>query len=323
MSLLSSLRRSVARRPYTRGAVDLARPVYRRLRTRWLRLRHPRGGFVTGNGVRVFVDFQSPTYEWYDADAPNLSFDQGVIRGAIAVSGGNVFVDVGAHFGFYAAYVADLAREAGTAMRIVAFEPDRRHCECLRSTLAPYDDLDISIVPVAITDAIGTVAMYRSSDASCLHSYHDATATLAYRVDGVTLDSALETYIGTNDRVAVIKIDVDGAEPSVFRGAERILREHRPIVFTELAPKHLRRNRTDPKQFFSELCSRFHTYWVRQERKSIVEVSAGDFEEIEASIDIVTDVLLSDRPLDLATFSDGAVTDIPELAGERGLKAGH
>jgi FkbM family methyltransferase len=302
MSMLSSLRRSVARRSYTRGAVDLARPVYRDLRTRWLRLRHPRGGFVTGNGVRVFVDFQSPTYEWYDADAPNLSFDQRIIRGAIAQSSGNVFVDVGAHFGFFAAYVADLTREAGTAMRILAFEPDRRHFECLRSTLAPYDDLDISLFPVAVSDAIGTIAMYRSSDASCLHSYPDDTTSLAYSVDGVTLDSALETYLGPDDRVGVIKIDVDGAEPSVFRGAERVLREHRPIVFTELAPKLLRRNRTDPKQFFSGLCSRFHTYWVRYELESIVEVRAGDFEEIEASIDIVTDVLLSDRPLDLGRF---------------------
>jgi FkbM family methyltransferase len=302
MSVVSSLRRSVNRRRYTRSAVDLVRPVYRDLRTRWLCLRHPRGGFVTGNGVRVFVDFQSPTYEWYDADAPNLRFDQRIIRGAIAQSGGNVFVDIGAHFGFFAAYAAGLAREAGTEMRILAFEPDRLHFECLRSTLAPYGDLDISIFPVAVSDTNGTIGMYRSSDASCLHSYPDDTTSLAYSVDSITLDSALETYLDTRDCMAVIKIDVDGAEPSVFRGAERVLREHRPIVFTELAPKLLRRNRTDPQQFFSELCSQFHAYWVRYELESIVEVRAGDFEEIEASIDIVTDVLLSDRPLDLERF---------------------
>ncbi|MCU1227717.1 MAG: hypothetical protein JWO97_601, partial [Acidobacteria bacterium] len=63
--MLTSLRRTIARGRYTRAAADLARPAYRALRTRWLRLRHPRGGFVSGNGVSVFVDFQSPTYAWY------------------------------------------------------------------------------------------------------------------------------------------------------------------------------------------------------------------------------------------------------------------
>jgi FkbM family methyltransferase len=292
----------VTRGRYTRGAADLARPAYRALRTQWLRLRYPRGGFVTGNGVRVFADFQSPTYAWYDADAPNLSFDQRLIRGALAQAEGNVFIDVGAHCGFFAAYVAGLAREAGTGIRILAFEPDHRHFECLQKTIAPHRDVDIAIFPFAVSDAIGSLQMYRCPNASCLHSYPDPAGVPVYAVDAVTLESALGAFLTAADRVAVIKIDVDGAEPAVLRGAERVLREHRPIIFTEFAPQHLRSNQTDPRQFFSELCSRFRTYWVRYDPESIVEVRAEDLDEIEASIDTVTDLFLSDRALDLSRF---------------------
>ena len=38
-------------------------------------------------------------------------------------------------------------------------------------------------------------------------------------------------------RVGFIKCDVEGAELSVFRGAEQLLREDRPIVFAEMLRK--------------------------------------------------------------------------------------
>ena len=41
--------------------------------------------------------------------------------------------------------------------------------------------------------------------------------------------------------VRFIKMDVEGAEPQVVRGAERILREDRPIILSELHPVQLER----------------------------------------------------------------------------------
>jgi hypothetical protein len=41
--------------------------------------------------------------------------------------------------------------------------------------------------------------------------------------------------------VCFIKMDVEGAEPQVVRGAERILREDRPTILSELHPVQLER----------------------------------------------------------------------------------
>ena len=41
--------------------------------------------------------------------------------------------------------------------------------------------------------------------------------------------------------VRFIKMDVEGAEPQVVRGAERLLREDRPVILSELHPAQLER----------------------------------------------------------------------------------
>ena len=41
--------------------------------------------------------------------------------------------------------------------------------------------------------------------------------------------------------VRVIKMDVEGAEPQVLRGAARILRDDRPVILSELHPTQLER----------------------------------------------------------------------------------
>ena len=45
----------------------------------------------------------------------------------------------------------------------------------------------------------------------------------------------------TERPVRMIKMDVEGAEPQVLRGARRLLREDRPIVVSELHPTQLDR----------------------------------------------------------------------------------
>lgn len=49
-------------------------------------------------------------------------------------------------------------------------------------------------------------------------------------VDVVDLDSFAELNLKPESNVAVLKIDVEGMESEVLRGAERLLRKHRPVV---------------------------------------------------------------------------------------------
>jgi FkbM family methyltransferase len=50
---------------------------------------------------------------------------------------------------------------------------------------------------------------------------------------------ALDDYFKESDRITLLKIDVEGAELALFKGAERILRQHAPLLIFECENRHL------------------------------------------------------------------------------------
>jgi hypothetical protein len=50
---------------------------------------------------------------------------------------------------------------------------------------------------------------------------------------------ALDDYFSESDKVTLLKIDVEGAEFAVLKGAERILRQHAPLLVFECENRHL------------------------------------------------------------------------------------
>ena len=76
------------------------------------------------------------------------------------------------------------------------------------------------------------------------HGHNHATAANAGTsgiVTSETLDSMLKG-IGSTSSVSVIKIDVEGAELEVLKGAERTLRAEKPALVIEIENKYLARN---------------------------------------------------------------------------------
>jgi FkbM family methyltransferase len=49
----------------------------------------------------------------------------------------------------------------------------------------------------------------------------------------------LDDYFDVSDKVTLLKIDVEGAEFGVFKGAERTLRQHAPLLVFECENRHL------------------------------------------------------------------------------------
>lgn len=275
----------------------LARPIYRQLRTKYLQWRYPQGGYVLGNGIRVFCNFAHPSYMWYDADSPNLAFDQQVIRAVIAQSEGDVFIDVGAHFGFFSAYLGELLSHRSAPSKIIALEPDKEHFRCLKETVRPYVNQNVILLPFAISDSEGHVTLYKS-DAPCLHSYKEANAVSCYQVKAISLDSIARLYTNEEEKIAFIKIDVDGAEPLLFAGGKEAISKHKPIMLMEFAPDGLRQAGVEPQEFFNQLCHNFCVYWLSYESWTIRRIGCKDYEEMVKSVgNRITDLLLSSASL--------------------------
>ena len=289
--------------------VNLARPWYRRLRTEYLKRRYPRGHYLGASGVPVFCDFFDPSYVWYDANSDYLQFHKSVLHTLVARSAGNVFVDVGAHFGFYAALIAAAVRRLHRPAMIIAVEPDTHHFGCLQRTAQKIegDDVRVDLVRAAISDRNGPLSLYKT-DASCLHSYPSGgDAVGCYEVPAMTLDSLLEARLAPSDRVAMIKVDVDGAEPFVFDGWGETIKRYAPIVLTEFSPVAVRAAGRDPRALFVRLCEEFCVSHVDHYHSRFAPVEPADYEAIAALVGSgVTDLVLTATPLNLSPQDSGA-----------------
>jgi FkbM family methyltransferase len=154
---------------------------------------------------------------------------------------GQHVVDAGAHAGYYAIHMAASVGASGT---VYAFEPYVPSAACLEASVREngFDDR-IVVERVALGDA------ERSGDLVLGHAsrnpggafvapagYVPAMGERAVRVSIVALDG-----YPLRRPIAFIKLDVEGAEPAVVAGAERLLGEDRPTILSEVDGFNLQR----------------------------------------------------------------------------------
>jgi FkbM family methyltransferase len=142
--------------------------------------------------------------------------------------------DVGANCGWFAVRAA----RAGRPVR--AFEPVPETAGFAERNLSRIAGADVRVVRSAVAEAAGTatIHLYSSSGNNSLHERtlppgHALRRTGALEVPVVRLDD----LVGRDGfpPPALIKIDVEGAELAVLRGARQTLALHRPSVVLEWA----------------------------------------------------------------------------------------
>lgn len=85
---------------------------------------------------------------------------------------------------------------------------------------------------------------------SSLYSLPDGLGADAIIVRTTTLDECF----APGERVDLVKMDVEGAEPRVWRGMQRVLRENADIeIILEWSSSHFRRAGEDPVAFMAEI----------------------------------------------------------------------
>ena len=138
------------------------------------------------------------------------------------VAAGDIVYDVGANAGFYTLLASVLVGPTG---HVVAVEPFPRNVSYLRRHLALNAVTNATLVEGAAHNHCGVVRITDGPD-SCQIRVDEAGAL---RVRSFTLDD-LVFHDGLPAPTAM-KIDVEGAEGAVLRGARRLLAEHRPLIF--------------------------------------------------------------------------------------------
>jgi FkbM family methyltransferase len=134
---------------------------------------------------------------------------------------GDCVLDIGANVGLYSLLASRLAGETG---RVIAFEPLPANLDVLRRHLHLNRVTNVTVLGNAVTDVEGKSRFACSTNPSMGSLCRCGES----EVETVTLDGLWKR--GVVPCPDVVKIDVEGAEAGVLRGAEQLLSECRPTI---------------------------------------------------------------------------------------------
>ncbi|KAF4653239.1 hypothetical protein FOL47_010618 [Perkinsus chesapeaki] len=155
---------------------------------------------------------------------------------------GDVFIDAGANLG---SYTIPIAEHLGPAGMVLAFEPFRWTYQLLNANAALSDTAGQSLLlqpqlrffsspgGVRANPTNQTGGLSEEDSKQLYDTEWGAEAVEAVRLDDIIFDSNLFAGRNREPTVSLIKIDVEGMEVNVMRGALRTLETFHPIVWSE------------------------------------------------------------------------------------------
>ena len=169
-------------------------------------------------------------------------------------AGARTFFDVGADRGIFSVVFCAL----GGDRRAVAYEPSPGRFAAA-AALAALNGIDgrLTLRQAALGTIHGRAAGTLFADGTMAPGSHDPTGTAA-EVEMTTVDREVEALGLVPD---VIKIDVEGYEYEVLRGAQALLRARKPVLCLELHLDLLERRGILPADLIGNLQSHGYQFW--------------------------------------------------------------
>ncbi len=142
------------------------------------------------------------------------------------ISSDSVVVDIGAHIGTFTVPFAKVAR------KVYSIEPMPSTFSLLKRNLEANVIVNVIALNCAVSDKQETLIADETPNRA---------GTMFFpKGKGVSVPAkTLDEIVPQNEKVALIKIDVEGMELAVLRGGAGIIRAHRPVIFFEVNTKAL------------------------------------------------------------------------------------
>lgn len=147
---------------------------------------------------------------------------------------GKTFVDVGANCGAATMMLSPHSKD------VVSIEPNRELVDFIKSKLFERKINNVKVINAAATDKTGVIDMFMSTTDSPLSSAFEENLSsrplvivdVDVRYNKKTVDAIAIDDLNLCD-VGAMKIDVEGFEGNVLRGAQKTIKRDRPAILWE------------------------------------------------------------------------------------------
>lgn len=155
---------------------------------------------------------------------------------------GDVIIDIGANTGMYSIF---FSKSVGKTGSVLAFEPDRETFNILQQNLKLNNTENVIAFNLALSDKEANIEMVseatndahlKTGDAfRYIKVLNDETNDPSNAMKAVRLDDLEE--VQQAGKINLMKVDVEGAELLVFKGARQTLEKFKPTIIFELNGK--------------------------------------------------------------------------------------
>jgi FkbM family methyltransferase len=189
-------------------------------------------------GVKIAVDVTEPVI---GHEIERATYEQHMVRFFQQVlRPGMTMVDIGANIGLFSLLAASLVGKEG---RVYSIEARGENARLLlySATLNHFDN--IHLLPTAVGDSIGyTLYQTHIGANGALMTKGDGGfdgRAILHPTSQVVPMARLDTLI--EERIDLLKLDIEGAEGMALCGAQELIRSHRPIITSEASMEMLDR----------------------------------------------------------------------------------
>ncbi len=181
------------------------------------------------------------------------------------VKKGDVVVDVGANIGLFSLILSDLVDDSG---KVYSFEPIPLLYKKLINNINLNDIKNITTIETGVGETESETEIFLNPAQSGLSSAvaKPSGNFVSQKIKLTTLD---KYFMSKNEKVAFIKIDTEGYEPKVLRGAIELINRDKPVVYIELGGDH-QQTSIEALKILKEL-----SYSCEAEKIDLTKIPAG------------------------------------------------
>jgi FkbM family methyltransferase len=178
---------------------------------------------------------------------------------------GDTVIDVGGNLGFFVLILNELIGDNG---KIYSFVASGLLKNKLTATIQNNNLKNVTIVNQALGESEGSTTLHYNPKQSGLTSIVSdfENNSLSEEIKITTLDKFAENISG---RVSFIKIDTEGYEPQVLKGAKELIKRDKPTIYIELGGDY-QESSAEALKILKEL-----NYYCEAENLDLKNIAAG------------------------------------------------